>query len=66
MIGICLEKEALMLQKCHNILLGIGLGLVLLGCRTEVMDCYLLSCSKLTPEMTLTLGRREIRVGGRE
>jgi len=31
MIGICHEREALMLQKCHSILFGIGLGLVLLG-----------------------------------
>lgn len=66
MIGIYLEKEAPMLQKCHSVLPGISLGLVLLGCRTEVMACYLLYCSKLAPQMILSLGRREIRVGGRD
>lgn len=52
-----------MLQKCQSILLGIGLGLGLLGFRTEVMDCPLLCSSK---QETSAFEKREIRVGGSE
>lgn len=63
MIGIHLGKEGLVLQKCQSILLGIGLGLGLLGFRTEVMDCLLLCSSK---QETSAFEKREIRVGGSE